>query len=112
MTLQKNVITVQNTPDGKVTDMSSEEDDEQKEVRIHNGAALNAPEHWEHKQYRLTMTMPDTFDYEEDGVHVLATTIYRRVLLGTYMPGDIIYGTVYIGNETADKITDFTNRQS
>ena len=102
------VITVQITPDGKATEMSSEEADAQKGERIYSGAALNAPEHWEHNQYRLTMTMPDTFDYDEDDMNVLATTIYRCVLSGDYMPDDIIFGTVYIANETADNIINFT----
>ena len=55
------VIAVQITPNGKVTEMPSEEADEQKGKRIYNGAPLNAPEHWLHpRQYRLTMIMPDT----------------------------------------------------
>ena len=54
------------------------------------------------------MTMPDTFDYDEDDMNVLATTIYRCVLSGDYMPDDVIFGTVYIANETVDKIIDFT----
>ena len=79
------VITVQITPDGKATEMSSEEADEQKGERIYSGASLNVPGRWEHpRQYRLTMIIPDNFDCEEDDVNVLAT------------PDDIIYGTVYI----------------
>ena len=49
------VITVQITPDGKATEMSSEEADEQTGERIYSGAALNVPERWEHpRQHRLT----------------------------------------------------------
>ena len=99
------VSTVQITPDGKVTEMSSEEVDEQKGDRIYSGASLNAPEH---KQYRLTMIMPDTFDCDEDDMNALATTISRRMRLENYTPDDIIYGTVYIGNENADEVIDFT----
>ena len=88
------VITVQITPDGKATEMTSEEADEQKGERIYSGASLNVPEHWLHKQYRLTMIMPDTFDCEEDDMNVLATTIYRRMRSKSYTPDDIIYGTV------------------
>ena len=117
------VITVQITPNGKVTEMSSEEADKQKGERMYSGAALNVPEHWlhprqrgcnwEHKRYRLTMTMLDTFNREEDDpcgdeLNVLATTIYRRMRSENYTPDDIIYGTVYIGNETATEIIDFT----
>ena len=107
------VITVQITPNGKVTEMSSEEADKQKGERIYSGAALNVPEHWEHKRYRLTMTMLDTFDCEEDPcgdeLNVLATTIYRRTRSDNYTPDDMIYGTVYISNETINEIIDFTN---
>ena len=108
------VITVQITPNGTVTEMSSEEADKQKGERIYSGAALDVPEHWEHKRYRLTMTMLDTFDFEEedpcgDELNVLATTIYRRTRSDNYMPDDMIYGTVYISNETINEIIDFTN---
>ena len=105
-------ITVQITPDGRATEMSSEEADEQKGERIYNGAALNVPEHWEHKRYRLTMTMLDTFDCEDDPcggeINVLATTIYRRMRSENYTPDDRIYGAVYIGNENANEVIDFT----
>ena len=102
------VITVKITPDGKATEMTSEEADTQKGERIYSGASLNAPEHWEHKQYRLTMTMLDTFDYEEDDMNVLATTIYRRMRSDSYTPDDIMYGAVYIGDENAHAVIDFT----
>ena len=92
--------------------MSSKEADKQKGKRIHSGAAPNVPEHWEHKRYMLTMTMLDTFNREDDPcgdeLNVLATTIYRRMWSEDYTPDDIIYGTVYIGNETATEIIDFT----
>ena len=54
------------------------------------------------------MIMLDTFDCEEDDMNVLATSIYRRMRSDNYTPDDIIYGTVYIGNENADKVIDFT----
>ena len=87
--------------------------------RIYSGASLNVPEHWLHplqrgcnwehpRQYRLTMIVPDTFDCDEDDMNVLATTIYSRLRSESYTPDDIIYGTVYIGNENADKVIDFT----
>ena len=125
------VITVQITPNGKVTEMSSEEADKQKGERRYSGAALDVPDRWEHKRYRLTMTMLDTFNREDDPrrgdrpaegdarhrprgdpcgdeLNVLATTIYRNTRSDNYMPNDMIFGTVYIGNETATEIIDFT----
>ena len=44
------VITVQITPNGKVTEMTAEEADEQKGYRIYSGTSLNTPEHWKHKK--------------------------------------------------------------
>ena len=88
--------------------MSSEEADEQKGERIYSGASLNTPETWEHKQYKLTMTMLDTFDYEHDDLNVIATTIYRHMRSRDYTPDDLILGTVYISNETTNYIIDFT----
>ena len=106
------VITVQITPNGKVTEMSSEDADKQKGEPIYSGAALDVPDRWEHKRYRLTMTMLDTFNREEDPcgdeLNVLATTIYRRMRSENYTPDDMIYGTVYISNETINEIIDFT----
>ena len=106
-------ITVQITPNGKVTEMSSEEADKQTGERIYSGAALNVPDHWEHKRYRLTMTMLDTFDFDDDPcgdeLNVLATTIYRRTRSDNYMPDDKIYGTVYTSNETINEIIDCTS---
>ena len=58
------------------------------------------------------MTMLGTFDCEEDPcgdeLNVLVTTSYRRTRSETYTPDDIIYGAVYIGNENANKVIDFT----
>ena len=88
--------------------MTAEEADEQKGDLIYSGTSLNTPEHWEHNKYRLTMTMLDTFDYEEDDINVIATTIYRHMRSPDFTPDDIILGTVYISNETIDKIIDFT----
>ena len=38
----------------------------------------------------------------------MATIVYRTMRSGAYMPDDAIYGTVYISNETANEIVDFT----
>ena len=58
------------------------------------------------------MTMLDTFDPRGDPcgdeLNVLATTIYRRTRSENYTPDDMIYGTVYISNETINEIIDFT----
>ena len=91
--------------------MSSEEAGEQKGKRIHSGASLNTPETWEHKQHKLTMTMLDTFDYENDDLNVIATTIYRHMRSKGYTPDNLIFGTVYISNETTDEIIDFTKKR-
>ena len=52
--------------------------------------------------------MLDTFDYENDDINVIATTIYRHMRSRDFTPDDIILGTVYISKETIDNIIDFT----
>ena len=69
--------------------------------------ALDTPEHWEQNHYILTMTVLDTFE-AADKPNKMATTIYRNMRSGAYMPDDAIYGTVYIAKETANEIVDVT----
>ena len=88
------------TPDNRATEVSTEQADEEKGARVYRVAALRAPEHWEHNKYRLTMTMLNSFDCDEDEMNALATTIYRRTRSRNYAPNDIIYGTLYIGDES------------
>jgi hypothetical protein len=59
--------------------MSSVQYDEERNERIHKGAAWHTPEHWEQNHHRLTMTMLDTLELDEDEPNVLATTIYRHM---------------------------------
>ena len=114
------------TPDGRAWEVSSEQADDEKSTRVYNGMALDTPEHWERNHYILTMTMLDTFEAADplrgdspaegyarrnprgDKPNKMETTINRNLRSGAYMPDDTIYGTVYITNETADKIVDFT----
>ena len=69
--------------------------------------ALDTPQHWDRNHYILTMTMLDTFE-AADKPNRMATIIYRNMRSGAYMPDDTICGTVYITNETANEIVDFT----
>ena len=90
------VITVQITPNGKVTEMTAEEADEQKGDRIYSGMSLNTPETWEHNRYRLTMTMLDTFDYEKrrykrDCNHPLSPHAVARLHARRHNLGDGLY---------------------
>ena len=66
------------TPDRQATAVSSEQTDADNGNGVHSGDALRAPEHWAHKQYRLTMTMLDSLECEEDEINVLAATILCR----------------------------------
>ena len=101
---------INNTPDGRATAVSTAQADEEKIARIYSGAALRAPANWERTNYRLTTTTLDSFGCGEDEMNVLATTIYRRMLSRNYTPNDIIYNTVYIGNEDEHDIADFTKQ--
>ena len=95
------------TPDGKSWEVSSGQAADEQSSRVYNGLALDTPEHWEQNHYILTMTMLDRFE-TNDKPNKMATIIYRNMRSGAYMPDDAIYGTVYISNETANKIVGFT----
>ena len=101
------VRTVTVTTDGISWEVSWEQADNDQSSRVYNGLALDTPEHWEQIHYVLTMTMLDRFE-PTDRPNNMATLIYRNMRSGAYMPDDAIYGTVYISNETANEIVDFT----
>ena len=95
------------TPDGRAWEVSSEQADDERSTRVYSGMALDTPQHWDRNHYILTMTMLDTFE-AADKPNRMATIIYRNMRSGAYMPDDTICGTVYITNETANEIVDFT----
>ena len=41
-------------------------------------------------------------------MNTLSTVLVRRLRYKDHEPDDIIFGTVYIANETVDKVIDFT----
>ena len=50
------------TPDGHITEVSQQQEDEENMDRMYSGYALSALEHWDHeRKFRLTMTMVDLF---------------------------------------------------
>ena len=95
------------TPDGRAWEVSSEQADDERRTRVHNGLALDTPQRKDQNHYILTMTMLDTFE-TADKPNKMATINYRNMRSGAYMPEDTICGTVYITNETANEIVDFT----
>ena len=97
------VIMITLTPDGRAWEVASEQADDENGARVYSGMALDAPEQWDRNHYILTMTMLDT-SKATDKPHNMATTIYRNMKSGAYMPDGTIYGTVYITNETANAL--------
>ena len=95
------------TPDGKSLNVSSEQEDKETNSDIYSRAALHAPSQWEQNQYRLIMTVLGTFKLDEDKPNDLAMASYRRTKSDENASG---YRSVYIGNDTADKIVDFAKQ--
>ena len=56
------------------------------------------------------MTMLDPLEFDTDDPNALATTIYRRMKSDTHTDNAIIYGNVYVENETDDERVDFTRQ--
>lgn len=95
------------TPDGKCHEVSEEEEEAAMRGRNYTGYALQVPETWEHKKFRLTMTMLDVF-MPGDPPNPLATMLFRKLYCNGGGIDDAIPGVVFISNETADDIVDFT----
>ena len=52
-------------------------------------------EHWEHNKSKLTMTMLDMFDPDDDA-NIIATYLFRKLRSSHGMPcRDIVCGNVY-----------------
>ena len=106
MTEQTRCIKI--TPDGHITDVSQQQEDDETMGRMYSDYSLSRPEYWDHeRKFRLTMTMVDLFQ-EDDYLNISATALARRLRYKDHETDDVILGTVYIANETVDKIIDFT----
>ena len=50
------------TPDGNITEVSLNQEEEETAYRTQYCWSLAVPEHWEHKKFRLAMLMFDTLN--------------------------------------------------
>ena len=67
------------TPDGHITEVSQQQEEEETMDRMYSGYALSRPEHWDHeRKFRLTMTMVDLFQ-DGDDLNIVATALARRL---------------------------------
>ena len=78
MTNQTRCIKI--TPDGNITEVSQQQENEDTAYRTQCCWSLVAPEQWEHKKFRLAMTMLDTYN-EDDDLNILATMLFRKATI-------------------------------
>jgi len=97
------------TPDGKITEVSEEEENEETNKRSYGYSVLHVPLHWRFKKYTLTMLFPDRFE-QTDKLNSMATLIYRNLKAHSGTEGNYIYGTVFISNETINRTINFTKK--
>jgi hypothetical protein len=107
------------TPDSAIKEIEHEDIDKIKGSTVYSGASLLVPEIWQYNKYKLSILMKDTFNIS-DGVNMLATMLYNRLLIEDYEHNDVVKGTVFICNESKydsdseaddeadDEIIDFT----
>ena len=63
------------TPDGKILEVTEEEEDRSKRGRVWDGRSLLAPEHWSNgRKFRLTLIFPDVYE-DGDALNPLATML-------------------------------------
>ncbi len=102
------VKSVKITPDGKVVEVSEEEEDELKSSRNWDGRSLLVPEHWKRdRKFRLTLTFPDMYE-DIDLFNPLATRLLYDLRHPTVKSKDVICGTAFLSNETFQQLIDFT----
>ena len=65
---------------------------------------LSIPEHWEHKKFNLSMCCYGFFE-PDDPINNLATFIWLKIRNAAPQP---IVGPVFLFNEDADDMKDFT----
>ena len=96
------------TPDGKILEVSEEEENSSKKGRVWDGSSLLAPEHWSNdRKFRLTLAFPDLFE-DSDTFNPLATLLLYNLRHPKFKTVDVICGTAYLSNETLTEIVDFT----
>ena len=63
------------TPDGKILEVTEEEENSSKKGRVWDGKSLLVPEHWSNnRKFRLTLTFPDLYE-DSDTFNPLATML-------------------------------------
>ena len=102
------VKSIKITPDGKVVEVSEEEEDELKSSRVWDGRSLLVPQHWNRdRKFRLTLSFPDMYE-DTDVFNPLATRLLYDLRHPTVKTKDVICGTAFLSNETLQKLIDFT----
>lgn len=106
------VKSVMITPDSKISEVSEEEEDAFKEGRNWDGRSLLVPEHWNYDQkFRLTLTFPDMYG-DGDAYNPLATMLLHNLRHPMHPKlggnGEVMCGTVFVSNENANHLLDFT----
>ena len=93
---------------GDVSEIDDEQQREETRARTQSVYCLPFPEYWEHKRkFRLAIAMLDRFE-TGDAINVMATVLFNRLRTRTPVTDTLIYGDVYIANETDEEIIDFT----
>ena len=108
MTQNRNRKPIKVSASGEVSEITEAHEYEETKYRTQCAWVLMVPEQWEHKRtFKLSMTMIDRFS-EFDPLNIQATLLWRMLRSPRYTPDEFIQGDVYISNETADEIIDFT----
>ena len=73
----------------------------------YSGTSLIVPEYWQYNnKYKLSMMMKDLFT-DNDDINKLATILYNKLKFKDNEDNDIIFGTIFLCNESNDNMIDF-----
>ena len=94
---------------GDVSEIDDEQQRHETRDRTQSVYSLPFPEYWERdRKFRLAITMLDRFEPGDD-LNIQATILFNRLRTRKRVVAiTLIYGDVYISNETVEEIIDFT----
>ena len=106
---EKHVNCIKILPGGELFNITNHKFDEDW-IRMNrdcvSGVALDLPEFWNHKRYRLTMMTKDTFE-DADAENDCATYVYHQ-LRSSRFDASVIKGVAFLFNEDDSRKLDFT----
>ena len=95
------------SPSNEITVLDNWKTDQDYANNITSGCSLCLPEFWEHRKYKLSVFMLDTFE-PKDAFNPIATKLFQKLKSPSGPDDQNIFGFMIICNEDEEQEIDFT----